>query len=140
MTPPIKGFFGPYRWLSNFYPVEIEWEGLVYRSVEHAYQAAKFYDVDFRQYIQSFIKASNAKKAARLRSVRPDWQQVKLDIMYELTLRKFQKEPLRSLLLATENAYLEETNTWNDTFWGVCNGVGENNLGEILMLVRHKLR
>ena len=27
----------------------------------------------------------------------------------------------------------------NETFWGVCNGVGENKLGHILMEVREKL-
>ena len=43
-------------------------------------------------------------------------------------------------LLGTGDTYLEEGNTWNDTFWGVCNGVGENNLGRILMEVREELR
>ena len=32
-----------------------------------------------------------------------------------------------------------EGNTWNDTFWGVCNGQGQNWLGKILMLVRSEL-
>jgi hypothetical protein len=35
---------------------------------------------------------------------------------------------------------LIEGNTWGDTFWGVCNGVGENNLGKTLMNVREILR
>lgn len=33
-----------------------------------------------------------------------------------------------------------EGNQWHDTFWGVCNGVGQNNLGQILMNVRGILR
>jgi hypothetical protein len=32
--------------------------------------------------------------------------------------------------------YLEETNIWKDTFCGVYNGVGENNLGKIIMKTR----
>jgi predicted NAD-dependent protein-ADP-ribosyltransferase YbiA (DUF1768 family) len=30
--------------------------------------------------------------------------------------------------------------TWGDRFWGVCNGVGENMLGKLLMQVREELR
>ena len=53
-----------------------------------------------------------------------------------LVYQKFLEEPLRSQLLATEDAYLEETNHWGDTYWGVCKGVGENMLGKILMMAR----
>lgn len=42
----------------------------------------------------------------------------------------------RKKLLATENALLVEGNTWNDTYWGVCNGVGKNTLGQLLMKIR----
>jgi predicted NAD-dependent protein-ADP-ribosyltransferase YbiA (DUF1768 family) len=41
---------------------------------------------------------------------------------------------------ATGDRKLVEGNYWHDTFWGVCNGVGENYLGEILMHVRQELR
>lgn len=34
---------------------------------------------------------------------------------------------------------LIEGNTWGDTFWGVCRGKGENNLGKILMRLRSEL-
>ncbi|MGM9605038.1 MAG: hypothetical protein ACI3XG_08225 [Faecousia sp.] len=38
--------------------------------------------------------------------------------------------------------YLEEGNTWHDTFWGVDAKTrdGENHLGRILMRVRQDLR
>ena len=32
-----------------------------------------------------------------------------------------------------------EGNTWGDVFWGVCNGIGENHLGNILMDVRDEI-
>ena len=35
---------------------------------------------------------------------------------------------------------LVEENTWGDSFWGTVNGRGENQLGQILMDVRAKLR
>lgn len=57
--------------------------------------------------------------------------------MSQLIFQKFLTDlQLRQKLLDTKDAYLEETNNWNDTFWGVCNGEGENNLGKILMATR----
>jgi hypothetical protein len=50
--------------------------------------------------------------------------------------KRFQNAALNTLLQETQNKYLEETNHWNDTFWGVCNGIGENRLGKILMEIR----
>ena len=55
----------------------------------------------------------------------------------EIVEEKFRQNPkLAEMLLATEDAILIEGNTWGDKFWGVCNGVGENNLGKVLMYVR----
>ena len=47
--------------------------------------------------------------------------------------RKFRNPHLKELLLATGTAELIEGNTWNDTYWGVCNGKGKNMLGKTLM-------
>jgi len=33
-------------------------------------------------------------------------------------------------LLSTGNCEIQEGNYWGDTFWGVCKGKGENNLGK----------
>ena len=41
----IKGFFGEYRWLSNFEPCKVFYEGFEYSSSENAYQAAKSLDL-----------------------------------------------------------------------------------------------
>lgn len=30
-------------------------------------------------------------------------------------------------------------NSWNDTFWGVCNGVGQDVLGKLLRSIKHGL-
>jgi len=58
--------------------------------------------------------------------------------MLELNRQKYQENPLRQKLLDTGEAYLEATNHWNDTFWGVCNNKGRNELGKVLMLVRQE--
>ena len=60
--------------------------------------------------------------------------------MFDLVLEKFKQNPeLKQKLLETGNQELIEGNTWNDTFWGVCNGQGQNWLGKILMLARSEL-
>ena len=53
--------------------------------------------------------------------------------------QKFSKSPFKEMLLSTGEEELIEGNTWNDRFWGVCDGMGENNLGKILMAVRESL-
>ena len=60
--------------------------------------------------------------------------------MEQILWAKFEQNPgLKEKLINTGDAYLEETNTWNDTFWGVCKGKGQNNLGKILMKIRAEL-
>ncbi len=131
----IYGFFDNYRFLSNFYPVEIEYEGLKYHSVEVAYQSAKTLDMNIRLKFTE-MNAFIAKLSGRKVNLRKDWEQVKVGIMRELLIKKFQDPQLRRKLLYTKNKYLEETNTWNDTFWGVYNNKGKNTLGKLLMEVR----
>ena len=73
--------------------------------------------------------------------MRTDWEQIKVGVMKDLVLQKFTKhKELKEKLLATGDAYLEETNTWNDIFWGVCKGKGQNHLGKILMEVRKEIK
>ena len=134
----IAGFFDNYRFLSNFYGVLIEYEGRVYPSVEHAYQAAKSTNGTVRELISMMKTPAEAKKAGKV-LYRPDWKEINLGIMEELVRQKFQRYPLKDWLIATGDMYLEETNTWKDKFWGVCNGTGENHLGKILMKIRSEL-
>jgi predicted NAD-dependent protein-ADP-ribosyltransferase YbiA (DUF1768 family) len=66
---------------------------------------------------------------------------MKLTVMETCVRYKFsQNTDLRAELIATGDAYLEEGNSWNDRYWGVCDGQGENHLGKILMKVRAELR
>ena len=135
----IKGFQGKYRFLSNFYPCNIMFEGLSYRSSEAAYQASKFIDLSTKQLFTE-IDAREARKLGKAMPIREDWEDIKLNIMYRILRAKFSKEPFRKMLLDTNDDYLEETNYWYDTFWGVYNGVGKNHLGQLLMLVRDELK
>ena len=137
----IKGFFGENRWLSNFYPCKIKIGGEEFSSVEQYYMYRKSPDKDYRAKI---LKEHNPKKLKRLGYqcvLRPDWEEFKRAVMNKAVFLKFsQNEDLKEKLLATGEAYLEETNKWNDTYWGVCNGKGENYLGKILMDIRKTIR
>ena len=145
----IASFSGEHRFLSNFWPVEIEmpprWRlpedsGLKYLSTEHAFHAVKTLDADDRRWVRLAGNASEAKKRGHRVVLRPDWDAVKLDVMWDLTVEKFSQPALRARLLATGDAELIEGNHWGDTFWGVCRGEGSNYLGRILMDVRDIFR
>lgn len=131
----IKEFQGEYRWLSNFWPCII----YAYPSVEHAYQAMKTLDQKQREQIRLAPTAAAAKKLGRSVTVRTDWNDIKLRVM-EVCLRcKFKHQDLRAKLIATKGLELIEGNWWNDTYWGVCKGKGENHLGKLLMKIRSEL-
>ena len=134
----IDSFSGPWGFLSNFAPCEVLLDdGVTYPSVEHAYQAAKTLDLGKRlNFVLTGITPSMAKQMGKKLKLRPDWEEVKVGIMRDLLMQKFNPSILRRKLLSTFQAELIEGNWWNDTFWGVCNGVGENWLGKLLMEVR----
>lgn len=136
----IDFFSAEHRWLSNFHSCEIEYEGIIYPTTEHAYQAAKSLDQEVRITISKLKTPAEAMKYGRSFSARPDWFSMSLKIMFDLNYQKFTKYPdLKLQLLATNPYELIERNWWNDTFYGVCNGKGLNHLGKILMSVRDKI-
>jgi ribA/ribD-fused uncharacterized protein len=136
----INKFRGKYSFLSNFFPVQIEDNlGLIYPSVEHAYQAMKSEDIKIRQCFQTGT-SGDAKRNGRRISLRNDWEDEKVAIMLYLLRQKFSQEIFRKKLLETKDEELVEGNTWGDIFWGVCNGTGKNMLGQLLMQIREELK
>lgn len=132
----IKGFVGQNRFLSNFWPCEIYFNGKRYLNSEAAYQAQKS---GGELYIEQFfeIDAKLAKQMGKKMPLVKNWDIIKYDIMSAIVFDKFYRnKDLRQKLLDTRNKYLEETNWWGDKIWGVCDGIGENNLGKILMKIR----
>jgi ribA/ribD-fused uncharacterized protein len=140
-TEAIRRFTGKYRWLSNFWPCVVRYESRDYPTVEHAYQAAKSLDPIERDYIAGTSTPGEAKRFGRHATLRPDWNFVRTAVMYDLLYQKFSREPLRTKLLATGDADLIEGNSWGDTYWGVDDlRGGENMLGKLLMQIRDELR
>ena len=139
MVDLIPEFQGRYRFLSNFWSAEVELDGIIYPSVEYAYQAAKSFDPSYRERIRKCNNPGATKKLGRNIILRGDWNNVRLSIMYMLLKQKFRIPELRDKLLSTGTAMLIEGNYWGDTYWGVCRGRGENNLGKLIMQVRSEL-
>lgn len=142
----IHGFFGEYRWLSNFGNAIVFLDGIEYGSVERAYQAAKWKPED-RAY---FATCKNDEAIAYNRTNEPNgyendaWHTIKSDVMRFLLVQKFNHElnpEMTERLVATGERDIEETNWWGDVFWGrTLEGEGENNLGKILMDIRSQLQ
>lgn len=147
----IYDFRGEYAWLSNFYPSHIVYGVYAFPTVEHAFQYTKQATDNGRAAVmwipsgptfhdRRMTTPGEAKRAARRHPMRADWETIKIGVMHDLLRLKFCDPGLRSMLLATGDADLVEGNTWNDNFWGVCNGWGENHLGRLLVLVRNEIR
>lgn len=136
----IDSFSGGYRFLSNFYPCEMDVAGVRYPTLEHAFQAEKTTNMTEREIIRNARTPGQAKALGRKVTLRQDWDEIRVDVMLELLRIKFSDKVLRAELLATEDALLVEGNHWNDRFWGVCEGKGENWLGKLLMEIRKEIR
>jgi ribA/ribD-fused uncharacterized protein len=128
--------------LSNFYPCQIVVDGITFPTSEHLYQYLKAGDDLSRQLILDQETPSAAKKITLTPefSARPDWEAIKLDRMEFVLCQKFAHPDLLALLLATGDLELVEDNDWDDTYWGVCNGLGQNHLGKLLMKIRTEAR
>ena len=140
MKNEINEFRGNYYFLSNFYNCPIVFENIPYLNNEAAFQAQKVLDLNIKKEFSS-LPPNLAKAKGRKVSLRKDWEQVKDNLMYQICLAKFtQNSVLKIQLLETKNALLIEGNNWNDTYWGMCNNIGKNKLGKILMRIREELK
>jgi hypothetical protein len=145
----ICGFFGEYRFLSNFHVASVMFEGVTYPSSEAAYQASKlknefrhpYYDCTPKEAKKMSLK--DIKDVEKILYSAGEFDLRKYNIMKKIVFDKFYRhEHLKEMLLDTGNKYLSEFNNWKDVYWGydVNLGQGENNLGEILMDVRYILK
>jgi len=136
----IDSFRGEHDYLSNFYSCPVEYDGLTYQNTEAAFQAAKCVDRNEREKFVS-LSPGQAKKLGRKVDLREDWETVKIDVMRDVLKSKFSlNSELREKLIATGDVELIEGNHWNDRFWGVCRGKGQNHLGKLLMELREILK
>ena len=141
----IDKFEGEYAFLSNFYPSPIEvWIDeevhLMAPTAEHVFQYLKTPSEEEGIDILMAQTPGQAKRLGRKCFLRKDWEEVKDHAMLSVLRAKFANPELKEKLIATGDAELVEGNHWNDTYWGVCNGIGKNMLGKLLMQVREEIK
>ena len=137
----------PYGAFSNLYRREIVFEGEVFASSEHAYQAGKPRKPAVKKWLVEAPSPALLAMAAHglyYWDIVPGWSKTKFDRMRAVLRAKFgQHSDLQELLLSTGDARLIESATVNNEvnrLWGEVNGVGRNMLGEMLMELRIELR
>lgn len=142
----IDCFDKEWAFLSNFYWNEIEFNGITYPTNEHFFQAMKTLDENERRAIANCRTPGQAKRMGRRVALRPDWENVKEDIMFTGLCIKFSDEQLADWLLETGDEELVEGTTWHDNEWGNCSCPkcqhieGKNKLGKLLMKVRGMIK
>lgn len=136
----IDRFRREWAWLSNFWHEPVLWRGVEFQCAEAAYQAAKFPRATWCRF-----EGLSGLAAKRLGNAMPldqeRWTVLRRVCVMRSVLRaKFTPGgECARLLLLTGEALLVEGNTWGDAFWGVCDGVGSNVLGKLLMDRRAEL-
>ena len=141
----INGFKDEYRFLSNFYNSSITWEGDIYPTAEHLYQALKADNRDDMELVRTQTTPARAKRTGSCIIGKPDWNSIRREVMMTVLIEKFTQNPLLlQKLVKTGSMHLAETNTWHDNYWGNCvcpkceKKEGLNHLGKILMHVRRR--
>lgn len=137
----VNQFRGDNFYLSNMYqckvPMRINGKTYQFSSVEAAFQAHK--DPERAGEFVG-IYGKDAKKLGRQVNMRRDWESIKDDIMRDCVRSKFENNPKLAAKLKSTEGLLVENNTWGDRYWGMCGGVGQNKLGQILMEERDVLQ
>lgn len=139
-----------YRFLSNFYVGEpITLGSVTFATGEHAFAANKAKDPRAFQAIATADTPGRAKSMGRSCTLRPDWEEVKLDVMAAVLRAKFTLPRGEGhYLLETGDRLLMEGTYWHDQVWGVdlhigrtpATAPGRNWLGTLLMARRAELR
>ena len=142
----VTDFRREYGFLSNLYECQIKFNGKIFDSVEHAYQATKANNPEDSEWVRS----SRTPKIAKLRGndvpLRSDWDEIKLNVMFKCVKAKFaQNSKLLFRLLQTGDLYLIAENYNHDQLYGSCRCEdhckvpGENHLGYMLMELRKRV-
>ncbi|MBX9933277.1 MAG: NADAR family protein [Methylobacterium sp.] len=137
----------PFGAFSNLFRRPVEFEGGMFATSEHAYQAGKARKPEVRAWVLAAPSPALVAMAAHglyYWDIVPGWSRTKFDRMRGVLRAKFtQHDDLRKLLLSTGNARLVESATVDNEvnrLWGEVNGEGRNMLGELLMELRSELR
>lgn len=131
-----------YDVFSNFSALAVEFEGVLYPTAEHAYQAAKCTDPAGKEAIRQAKSPAEAKDIANLAyqaARHPQWDDIKVGVLEQILRAKVaQHNVVRQALLRSGQEEIGEASP-DDTFWGYGDGKGQNQLGKLWMKIRGEL-
>lgn len=146
----IDQFTGKYAFLSNFF----HHDGRI--TAEHLFQLQKNSDIDYQCVVLDAPTPGEAKRLGSVQGMaklsrilerdielRPDWLEIKEDVMWRVLQIKFREgSDCRKWLLETGDALLVEGNWHGDAYWGFDfkSQAGLNVLGQLLMELRTAIR
>lgn len=128
----------------NFSAFEVQIFGVIWKTAEHAYQAAKYQDEKIRSQIQNASSPHEAKKIGankqNLAFRNPEWSEMKMDIMEQILRAKLSQHKYIQEKLLESGTHILVEDSPTDAFWGRGpDGNGENQLGKIWMRLRAEL-
>ena len=98
------GFQGRRRHLSPYQEAKVKVGELTFPTAEHAYQAAKSLDLKDWKRIQKSPSPGAARQLGEQLQVRPDWEEIRVEVLRHVTYAKFDQNPdLRARLLSNQD-------------------------------------
>lgn len=142
----VIGFYPrEYYCFDNFSSFKVLYKGVLYSSVEEAYQTLGFIEScpEVAERIKNSYSAHEAQKIAYANKDKrqKDWDEVKVSVMEELLRAKIEQNPyVKKKLLETKDYMIVEDSP-KDSFWGWGeNRNGQNNLGKLWMKLREEIK
>jgi N-glycosidase YbiA len=139
---PIRFYTPRFYVFNNFSAHAIEFEGKLYPTSEHAYQAAKCTAPQGREEIRQARSPLQAKMLANetYRAAKdPDWEGKKVSVLEAILRAKLAQHPeaQEALIESGQEEIIEDSPT--DYFWGEgADGSGQNMLGKLWMKLRNE--
>lgn len=142
----VVGFYErEFYMFSNFSSFQVEYDGRLWPTSEHAYQAVRFKDIapDVYDAIYSARSAHDTYRIAQDNKAQQvsNWSDIKIDVMYSICKAKLtQHSHIKEKLLLTNDVSIIEDSP-KDSFWGWgADRQGQNQLSKIWMRLRQELR
>ncbi len=130
---------GGWNCFSNFSAHQVEYDGTLWPTSEHAFQAAKTLNEDEKNKIKLARSPQEALLLGRSVMLRSDWESVKVDILESILRAKYtQHLAIQEKLFQSQGKELIEASPV-DSFWGIGpGGTGENMCGKLWMKIREE--
>lgn len=129
---------------SNFSSFSVKWRGKLWKTSEHAYQAAHFFKTA-PKLVEKIFKAMSADEAFKIAKENADkapkdWEEKKVKIMESIVRTKLKQNPyvMHKLMQTGDRLIVEDSPKDGCWGWGAKRD-GRNELGKIWMKLRDEI-